>query len=433
MPLLSRTGSMTSKAFGQNVNSVSYWISGNSATLYPFQGGIVPAIAQDSSGNTYIAGTDATLVNGVLIKYNPFGQILWQKDFANTSITSLAAGGSSVYIGGFSGTLLLAQVSQINQSDGALTYTASISGGTNISAINYESGAGVVWAAGTSGSGSFNLFRLNFSTLASSAVVTNVSPTGGYTDYPGNVSFLSSGNPVVFSNGTVFEYNKTTLALINAIITNVQPDSPAGQKPLTGVVVDLSNNMYVFGNDSATSYPAIQKLNSSFTSQWLAKQSMASYTNAAMLSVAVAQDGSVYSIGSSTAGASRSSWIQQADSSGVGVWRNLIYASSSMAVNNLTLTQTNGKPISLYASGSILNTNGLMYKVPADGTRTKSGVIATVGGVDLYYSASNISNTVTTGTTSSSSSSNSAFGGTTSFATPIASSTATYTNTLTNI
>lgn len=428
MPLISRNAIMAAKAYGQNVNASTFWFGSTSAAAVNWNalnGGAVnawgysPATATDTKGNVYIAGS-ASLTSSFVIKYNAFGQVLWQKTISNLTVNDIDVYRSddSVYICGYDSTNLGWYAAKLDSS-GNLTATRNVisspQGHTPYGIVVNQS-TGTVYVCGTTTTFTKSIFVVSLSNslgVPSTSLIFNGS--GSFSNDPGGIALLSNNNFVVQAGNTCYLVN-SSFTVVASTIVSVYGGSAVSPAPSSNVVTDASNNIYLIGNGSSS---VIQKLNSSLVSQWQTIIPDAGGSSQAV-NCAVSANGTVYALATNCnnySGTGNYSVVSALNSSGSLIWTNKISAGGILTRNTtfsgLTIAQANGSAYAVYVTGAQLNGSAGEYtwigKLPADGSRAAINKRVITGMDSVYYEPSFGSAFVTTGTSTSTAASTSSY------------------------
>lgn len=215
------------------------------------------AVATDSSGNVYIAGTNDSDTVGFLAKYNSSGTLQWQRTLASDSqcaIQSIAVDGSgNVIVAGyykFSGANRYAHITKYNSS-GTLQWQKYV----NQTATNYTANIPAMVCDGSDNiyfymsTGAFPGNSYNYYIkLDSTGAMQWTRRTDNNNDYATGGAYIDADGYIYFvayhgvsTNGTyIVKYNSSGTRQFDRKLTNVT--SPRG------IVVDTAGFMWVQGN-----------------------------------------------------------------------------------------------------------------------------------------------------------------------------------------
>jgi len=291
------------------------------------------AVVVDSSDNIVVGGIGRvsfpTSYDGLLVKYNPLGTILWTRTFGTTSTTDRISG---VTINSSSTIVIVGDIGSIHfyvagyNSSGTLTYSRFVD-------------------AGGYSSDSFNALAIDSA--------NNTIAVG---------SVYSSS---LLADCVIGKYNSAgTQQWIRRL-------SGTGFDRFSGVAVDASNNIIAVGFSGsvvAGEYVAlVYKFNTSGTVLWSRRLDGAG-TVESLGAVVVDSNGDIIVVGSTSSGVS-GGLIAKYNTSGTLLWaRTLVGASgfSAVAVDSADNIIAAGRTSVVGAGGN----DGLIVKLPPDGSGT---------------------------------------------------------------
>jgi len=385
------------------------------------------AVAFDSSGNIYTAGYSPGVGAGaedvLLVKYDFFGTVLWQRTLGGISdeeATSLAIDSSgNVYIHGQT------------ESDGA--------GSRDFLLAKYDSSGTVLWqrvlgqsgndfAGGIALDSSDNVYMtggIDFTTLLereqllakynSSGTIQFQKRLGG-----GENSANDSGSSVaVDASDNIYVLGGTSSEGVSGDLLLVKYDTSGTiqwQRILGGassdggfsVDVDSSGNIYTFGftqsEGAGNRDLLLAKYNSSGTIQWQRILGGGDYDTGGLAdSLAVDSSGNSYFTGwsQSTGAVGRDFIVAKYDTSGTIQWQRFLGGASNDEGYSVAVDSSDN----LYIFGDTQSTgegfrSWLLAKVPSDGSLTGT---YSLGGNNITYSASSLTAATSTLTAATSS------------------------------
>ena len=299
------------------------------------------AIAVDSSNNVYACGETASVgaghIDALLVKYNAFGSILWQRmlGHANNDVGKAIAIDSSdnIYMCG----------------------DTTVTGDSEIFIAKYNSSGTIQWQrtlGGTDGSGNNNTY------VYSAAI-------------DGSDNLYIFGDTNVEGEGDrdmiVAKYNSSgTIQWVRTLGSTVTEEG-------YGCDVDSAGNVYICGrsNTSATvTSMIVAKYNTSGSLQWQRK--LDAYNQATLgYAITVDNSGNVYAGGHTNGAPTIASYaflIAKYNSSGVLQWQRAFGSGSFERVEAIT-TDSLGN-ICVTGLSNTGNNSVLVVKLPADGSLT---------------------------------------------------------------
>lgn len=340
-------------------------------------------IAVDSTNNVYVVGvTDAQSTNICLVKYSDAGVIQWQRSIGGTSADhgyniAIDSGGN-VYIvgstqsqgaGGFDLVLIkfnpAGQVQWQRALGGANTehgYGIAVDSSNNVFVTGFSASTGA-------GGGDVIVAKYNNSgTLLWQRAVGGINA-----DYGWGLAADSTGNVYIVGDTTSIGAGSNDVLIVKYNTTG----TPVWQRALGGVAaeagynitVDTSNNVYITGQTSSQSSGLndifIIKFNSAGTVMWQrALGDSSSSVNDRGNGVTVDRFGNLYVVGQtqSTMGAGQYDILVaklSTDGSGIGVYGQFVYQAINLTQTTINLTQTTSSltqtPISLTVSQTTLS------------------------------------------------------------------------------
>ena len=364
----------------------SYWVAlaGNTSVDYGF------GVATDSADNIITVGASDSggTYNGIVIKQNPAGGVIWEVALGassrNTIFGSVCVDTSdNIIVAGY--TLADTPTSTYKifvakfNSSGTLQWSKSFYGtlGAN--------GARSV-AVDASGNIAVSAYVQKNATYSDAAVLMlNSSGTlqwqrklvGAYEGDGTGVSFDSSGN--VFVVG--YYWKQTSGGIRSAFLVKYNSSGTFQWKTgleitgsnsqfFNGIDIDASGNIYVAGatGPTATYLSQVAKYNSSGTLQWNRRINLLTSGIDVGNSISVSSDGSVYATISANSAAMA---LAKYNSSGTLQWVRSLYGASTEEVYGVTV-DANAIPIFVgYTSSDGAGSfDAVTARVPADGTGT---------------------------------------------------------------
>ena len=432
-PIIGSLADASAKGFGFFSIGGSYYIStftdGNAAASQSSQ---INAVITDSAKNVYVTANYKPTAgggNGIIAKIDPSGAILWQRNLADTN----ASGSQSYYAGGIT-------LDSSNNVYAVGTFN-NTSAGRNSEIVKYNSSGTIQWQRKLVGAttaanqqdwvyscftdSSANLYVAGYSRNSSNA------PQGAFEKYDTNgtiqwqrtfyggatagnrndqwaaISGDSSGNSYLAgtarnaSNQNIaylVKYNSGGAIQWQRSITDPYASGHFGYA--NGSVIDSSSNVYTGGQgyNSSGGYEAwIAKYNSSGVIQWqraIDNGGSAAATYAQVYSIGIDSSANIYVGGGyKNSSAGYPGCVLKYNSSGTIQWQRSI-ADGNTAVNQSETIAGITTDVSgdLYITGQIKNTsggyNGILMKVPADGSKTGTYTVGT--GQTIVYSASSL-------------------------------------------
>jgi hypothetical protein len=270
----------------------------------------VYSIAVDASGNVYSIGQANTGNGGtyslILNKQSSSGALLWSKGLSTVNgyrTTFLFNGLFEINVGltlDSSGNVYVfgapsgygSQIIKFNSS-GTILWAYHLTGGTNpqpdtnsfFVSITVDS-SGNVYAVGNNGASSPMVVKINSSGVWQWGYYLS-SPTTSNNSY-GGIKVDSSGNVNVAIGNVMFQLNSS--GALNWF------SNPSPTPTFSNVVVDGSNNIYVFGYDS-TNVQIIYSYTSSGTVRWGRRYTNASFAAGTLVGATIDSSNNIYAIG----------------------------------------------------------------------------------------------------------------------------------------
>jgi uncharacterized delta-60 repeat protein len=324
------------------------------------------SLTLDSSGNSYIAGNDASGAERVpaLAKYNSSGVIQWQRKL--TGGGSAGSGGSAI---DSSGDIYLSSRVYVSA-----IYKASLA--------KYNSSGTLQWQRGTNGTD-----QSSFDSVAVDSS-DNVYGFGRTTDAgAGSDDFL------------IIKYNSSGTVQWQRVLGGASSEFAGG------IVIDSSDNLYVTGYTSSqgpgSSSGFIAKYNSSGTVQW--QRTLGNSSSNYLYGVALDSENNVYVSGYASISSKNDMVFAKYNSSGTIQWQRRI--TSTGTDNDIGYGIHVDSADTLYVIGQTNNTGVgsadiLIAKLPSDGSLTGTYEL---DGVNMTYGASSLTAATATLTAATSS------------------------------
>ena len=401
-----------------NITELNYWITSIVDTTTSTAPIRTYDITLDSSGNVYITGLGDTssISNAVLlVKYNNFGVLQWQRMLEIPSITEIGRGitvdaSGNIYIAATyddsSTTSSRVGVLVKYDSSGNLLFQSTYqptSTSTQAWAVALDSTGANAYSVGRLGYSSWDLFIVKHDSSGTAQWMQGLSG-GGTKDGANGVVVDSSGNIVAAgSYGALVSSTNYGYALIvkydssgNQLYKKRFTDTTAQRdSTFNSIALDSSGNIYCCGtapyNTAGSDIIILSKFDSSANLLWtkgLYNTDVNTYPDG--YGVAVDSDSMVYIIGSAPNFNPDRIIIAKYDSSGALQWQKFI------AVSGYDLTSGANRPSKIAVdSGSVYITTSsmsgsptfsLILKLPKDGSLTGT---YSVGGYSVTYSDAN--------------------------------------------
>jgi len=384
---------------------LSYWLSTIGSDEYEQ----TQAVARDSLDNSYLVGwyqvTSGTR-DGVLIKRDPEGAVLWQRNLDGTEGDQFYGvdtdSSDNVYITGFSGDGVLRRIVLIKyNSSGTLQWQkllGNTSSGQNGRAVAITTSDDIYVTGDVFGVSSTLLLLAKYN----SSGTLQWQRTLGYDDANSvghSVAFDSSGNVYVagqtgFATAggediLVAKYNSSGTLQWQRIL-----GSSANQIAY-GIATDAAGNSYVTGYASLATFEIfIAKYNSSGTLQW--QRTFGGSDFEFGFGVALDSLENVYvatDVRSSPLGG-RNAGLMKYDSSGTLQWQREIRGSGTDVGKAVTIDSLDN----IYFAGETNSTGEGSYdfmlcKLPSDGSKTGT---YTLDAISIIYEASSLTSSTST-------------------------------------
>lgn len=413
--VITETATITDSITG----ALNYWITSIVDTTTSTAPIRTYDITLDSSGNVYITGLGDTssISNAVLlVKYNNFGVLQWQRMLEIPSITELGRGitvdaSGNIYIAATyddsSTTSSRVGVLVKYDSSGNLLFQSTYqptSTSTQAWAVALDSTAANAYSVGRLGYSSWDLFIVKHDSSGTAQWMQGLSG-GGTKDGANGVVVDSSGNIIAAgSYGALVSSTNYGYALIvkydssgNQLYKKRFTDTTAQRdSTFNSIALDSSGNIYCCGTAEynaalGSDIIILSKFDSSANLLWtkgLYNTDINTYPDG--YGVAVDSDSMVYIIGSASNFNPDRIIIAKYDSSGTLQWQKFI------AVSGYDLTSGINRPSKIAVdSGSVYITTSsmsgsptfsLILKLPKDGSLTGT---YSVGGYSVTYSDAN--------------------------------------------
>lgn len=424
----------------------NYWI-----TLVTESSGDVNlrSVTVDLAGNVYVTGQADTssIYNGVVImKFNNFGTLLWQRILENASISETGYGitadnSGNVYIcadiGDGSTTTNRNSALIKYDTNGNLLFQSYYKTGTTFSEILFPWGialdagqANVYTVGGNYGSAGMSLVKHNTSgTLQWYQRVTVTGPERGYglkLDASGNILVTgvigTTSSGINYDFGGVVKFNPSGTALSSVRLTTAHTE-------FAGIATDSSGNIYCVGDNSyvagADTWLQLCKFDSSFNLLWTKIFYRAYNTPDYVTAIVIDSQDNIFIAGYLTENYSGiKQIILRFDVSGNLIWQRYISTSPSGVTGSYGQLYVDST--SIYLTTIAPTPRSLILKLPKDGSLTGTYIVGdttvTYGVETLIESTTVYGTTVPTITNTTKTVTTSA-GTATSFASPLTSTT----------
>lgn len=413
--VITETATITDSITG----ALNYWITSIVDTTTSTAPIRTYDITLDSSGNVYITGLGDTssIANAVLlVKYNNFGVLQWQRMLEIPSITEIGRGvtvdaSGNIYIAATyddsSTTSSRVGVLVKYDSSGNLLFQSTYqptSTSTQAWAVALDSTAANAYSVGRLGYSSWDLFIVKHDSSGTAQWMQGLSG-GGVDDGGRAVVVDSSGNIIVAgSYGALVSSTNYAYALLakydssgTQLYKKRFTDTTAQRETyFSGVALDSSGNIYCCGTAeynaaSGSDIIILSKFDSSASLLWtkgLYNTNVNTYPEG--WGVAVDSDDMVYIIGTVPNFTPDRIIIAKYDSSGNLQWQKFIAVSGYDLANTLTrpskIAVDSGSVYVTTSSESGSPTFSLILKLPKDGSLTGT---YSVGGYSVTYSDAN--------------------------------------------
>lgn len=440
--IISETATITDSVVGTK----NYWITRLTETTNTVE---LQSVTVDLSGNVYVTGMADTssIYNGVLVmKYNNFGTLLWQRILETVSVSETGYGitvdnSGNVYICADigSGSTTTGRVTALIKYDtnGNLLFQSHYRYGTTISTILFPNGIALdasqayVYTVGTNYAGAgMTLVKHNTSgTLQWMQTVAVAGPEAGT-----GLKIDASGNILVagvlgtnFSGNNYYFGGLVKLDPSGAVLNTVR--LTGDDTYFVGVATDSSGNIYCVGYDDyvsgASAWLLLFKFDSSFNLLWTKQLSRSGIASPdAYSSIVIDSDDNIFITGYLGSYDPDRQIIVRYDVSGNLIWQRYISTSQSLISTygqlyvDATSIYLTTKESSGYPYGSFI------FKLPKDGSLTGTYVVGDTTvtyGVETLTEATPLYGTTVPTVTNTNRVCTTSAGGATSFASPVTS------------